>query len=116
MERLTIAFGAALILTGVVAYFATGQESVTALIPAFFGLPLGIAGLVALRPGWRSPGLYAAVGLALLLALGTLQGIFGLLGGEVSTANAINSALFVVSVGFVVLCIRELRGGSRSSR
>ncbi|AHY48082.1 Hypothetical Protein RradSPS_2799 (plasmid) [Rubrobacter radiotolerans] len=116
MARLTIVFGAALVLTGVIAYFATGRESVTALIPAFFGVPIGIAGLVALRPGWGSYGLYAAMALAALLALGTLRGIFGLLGGEVSTANAINSALFVVSVVFVALGVAEVRRGSRGTR
>lgn len=116
MARLTITFGAALVLTGVIAYFATGQESVTALIPAFFGGPIGIAGLVSLRPGWRSYGLYGAIVLAALLALGGLQGIFGLLGGEISTANVINSVLLVASAVFVALCVRELRGDRSSAR
>ena len=71
MARLTVAFGAALILIGVITYFATGQESVTALIPAFIGGPVLLAGLVLLRNEWRSYGLYAAAGLVLLLALGT---------------------------------------------
>ena len=63
MARLTVAFGAALILIGVITYFATGQESVTALIPAFVGGPVLLAGLVSLRTEWRSYGLYAAAGL-----------------------------------------------------
>ena len=100
MARLTIAFGAALILIGVITYFATGQESVTALIPAFVGGPVLLAGLVSLRTEWRSYGLYAAAGLVLLLALGTLRGTFGLLGGEVSSATVINTVLLVASVGF----------------
>ena len=56
MARLTVAFGAALILIGVITYFATGQESVTALIPAFIGGPVLLAGLVSLRTEWRSYG------------------------------------------------------------
>jgi hypothetical protein len=76
MARLTVAFGAALILIGVITYFATSQESVTALIPAFIGGPVLVAGLVSLRTEWRSYGLYAAA--ALVLALGTLRGTFGL--------------------------------------
>ena len=116
MARLTITYGAALILTGVIAYFATGQESATALIPAFVGAPIGIAGLVSLRPEWRSYGLYGAIVLVVLLALGSLRGIFGLLDSEISTANVINSVLFVVSIAFVSLCVRELRGGLRSAR
>ena len=113
MARLTIAFGVALILIGVITYFATGQESVTALIPAFVGGPILLAGLVSLRPGWRSYGLYAAAGLVLLLALGTLRGTFGLLGGEISPATVINAVLLVASVGFVALCVRDLRSQNR---
>ena len=45
MARLTVAFGAVLILTGVITYFATGRESVTALIPAFIGGPIVLAGV-----------------------------------------------------------------------
>src|ERR671913_924914 len=108
MARLTVAFGAALILIGVITYFATGQESVTALIPAFIGGPVLLAGLVSLRTEWRSYGLYAAAALVvLLLALGTLRGTFGLLGGEVSSATVINAVLLVASVGFVALCVRD---------
>jgi hypothetical protein len=113
MARWTVAFGAALILIGVITYFATGQESVTALIPAFVGGPVLLAGLVSLRTEWRSYGLYAAAGLVLLLALGTLRGTFGLLGGEVSSATVINAVLLVASVGFVALCVRDLRSRNR---
>jgi hypothetical protein len=116
MARLTVAFGAVLILTGVITYFATGRESVTALIPAFIGGPIVLAGLVSLRPGWRSYGLYAAAGLALLLALGTLRGTFGLLGGEFSPATVINTVLLVASIGFVALCVREIRDRNRIRR
>ena len=112
MARLTVAFGAALILIGVITYFATGQESVTALIPAFIGGPVLLAGLVSLHTEWRSYGLYAAAGLV-LLALGTLRGTFGLLGGEVSSATVINAVLLVASVGFVALCVRDLRSRNR---
>jgi hypothetical protein len=102
-----------LILTGVISYFATGQESVTALIPAFVGGPTLLAGLISLRPEWRSYGLYAAAGLGLLLVLGTLRGVFGLFGGELSPATVINTVLFVASMGFLALFVRDLRGRNR---
>lgn len=108
MARLTVGFGAVLILTGVVLYFATAQQSVTALIPAFVGGPLLIAGLVSLRPEWRSYGLYAAASLVLLLAIGTLRGTFGLLGGEGSSATVTNTILLIASIGFLALCARNL--------
>src|ERR671911_619556 len=92
VARLTVAFGAALILIGVITYFATGQQSVTALIPAFIGGPVLLAGVVS---------------------LGTLRGTFGLLGGEVSSATVVNAVLLVASVGFVALCVRDLRSRNR---
>lgn len=112
MSRTIAAFGAALILVGVIAYFATGTASLTPLIPAFAGAPILLAGLVSTRPGWRSFGLYTATTLATLLALGTLRGTFGLVGGEVSTATVMNAALLVASLAFVALCVREI-GRSR---
>jgi hypothetical protein len=69
--------------------------------------------LVSLRTEWRSYGLYAAAALVLLLALGTLRGTFGLLGGEASSATVISTVLLVASVGFVALCVRDLRSGNR---
>jgi hypothetical protein len=108
MARSTVAFGAALVLIGVITYFDTGQESVTALIPVFIGAPVLLAGLVSLRTEWRSYGLYAAAALVLVLALGTLRGTFGLLGGEISPATVINAVLLVASVGYVALCVRDL--------
>jgi uncharacterized membrane protein (DUF441 family) len=54
VARATIVFGVGLILVGVFAYLATGGASVTALIPALVGVPMLLAGVVALRVGWRS--------------------------------------------------------------
>ena len=113
MAGVTIGFGVGLILVGVITYIATGGASVTALIPAFVGVPVLLAGIVALRAGWRLYGLYAACALSALMALGTLRGVIGLLGGTVSTATVINTVLLVTSVGFLLLCTREIRAGHR---
>ena len=111
MARATIVFGVGLILVGVFTYLATGGASVTALIPTLVGVPMLLAGVVALRAGWRRYGLYAACALALLMGLGTLRGVIGLLGGQVSTATVINAVLLVASVVFLVFCFREIQGG-----
>ncbi|WP_047864209.1 hypothetical protein [Rubrobacter aplysinae] len=108
MSRLTLGFGVVLVLTGVISYFAMGRQSVTALIPAFIGVPLSLAGLVSMQPRWRSYGLYAAAGLGLLLSLGALRGVFGLLGGAFSFAAVVNTILFVASVGFLALWVRNM--------
>jgi len=44
MPSVTIALGVVLIILGLAGYFLTGAVSVTALIPAFFGLVLAVAG------------------------------------------------------------------------
>ena len=47
MAKITIAFGLILIVLGVAVFLATGSHAPTALIPAFFGVVLGIIGLLA---------------------------------------------------------------------
>lgn len=84
MSRLTVAFRAVLIVVGVFTYFATGGASVTALILAFIGVPMVVAGLLIARPGLRPVVLYSTMALALVMGLGSLRGVTGLLGGEVS--------------------------------
>ena len=94
-----------------ITYFATARRR-DGRDPAFIGGRF--PGLVSLRTEWRSYGLYAAAaGLVVVLALGTLRGTFGLLGGEVSSATVINAVLLVASVGFVALCVRDLRSRNR---
>ena len=74
MPRLTLAFAAVLILLGLVAFFGlqeAGDRSVTALIPAFFGIVFGILGLLATRPGLRKHAMHGAAVLTLLAMGGT---------------------------------------------
>jgi hypothetical protein len=106
MARIIIGFGLLLILVGVIAYFATGRESITALLPAIAGIPVLIAGYLASRPGTQAIGEYGAIALAALLALGTLRGVTALIGGDVSVASVVNTGLLIVSVIFVVYAVR----------
>lgn len=115
MGKLTLGFGVVLILIGVITYFATGGASVTALIPAFIGVPMLVAGFLITRVSTRSLGLYLAIALALLMALGTLRGVAGLFGGEVSTATVVNVVLLLMSVGYLVVAARDIFATRRSS-
>jgi hypothetical protein len=114
MPNLTIVFGIALILTGAIVYFATGQESLTALLPSIAGIPIAIAGMVAMNPERQRTGLYVAAGLVTLLALGTLRGVAILIGGDASTASLVNTGLFILSVGYLVVFVYLMRVGSRA--
>jgi uncharacterized membrane protein len=109
MPNLTIAYGIVLILTGIVSWVGTGQESMTSLLPTIAGIPIAIAGMVAVNPQRRRLGLYIAAGLVAILALGTLRGVGILLGGDASTASIINTVLFVLSVGYLAVFVYRLR-------
>ena len=111
MPQITIALGALLILIGVGFYFGTGATSVTALIPAFLGIPITIAGLVASRERWRKHAMHAAVLVALLGFLGSARGLLSLpallSGAELArpaavAAQSITAVLCAVFVGLAV--------------
>ena len=109
MPQLTIAFAAFLILLGTGSWIAAGQSSFTALIPAFFGVPLGLAGAFALRPGWRKHAMHVAAVVALLGALGSLGRALPSLGsGEAPGLATITQLLMGVALSvFLVFCVRS---------
>ena len=73
MPLLTITVGSILVLLGLGSYLAFGRTSVTAMIPAFFGLPLLGLGFMALYANLRKHTLHAASVLVLIGFLGTVQ-------------------------------------------
>ena len=75
MPLVTVVFGIILIAMGAGGYFGTGSESVTALIPAFFGVPMVIAGLLARQEKFLKHAMHAAALLALLGAAGAGRGL-----------------------------------------
>lgn len=86
MARNTTLLGAALIVLGIAAYVITAAESITALIPMFFGLPLLALGRLAeTQEAKRKHYMHAAAGIALL--------------GFIGTVGAVRFALYLVSVG-----------------
>ena len=121
MAKLTIGFGLVLILIGVISYVATGGASVTALIPAFLGLPILLAGVLGLKENFRKHALHAALGLALLGLLGTLHGLTKLpallSGGDVERPAAVvaQSLTAVLCVAFLALGIRSFMNARRKA-
>jgi uncharacterized membrane protein len=113
MTRWTLVYAVALLLLGLGAYFGTGAQSVTALIPAFLGLPVLICGLVALKTGRPKVPAHIALVFALLGVVGGAMGLAQLpallSGGEVArpTATVTQSILFFLSVAYLVLGIRS---------
>ena len=112
MPILTIAYGTLLILIGVGGYVATGQASITALIPAFIGLPIEICGVIARNEKYLKHAMHGAAGLALIATLGTARGLLQLpaaLGGTAERPAAVisQSLVAVLSIIFLVFCVRS---------
>ncbi|MBT8486832.1 MAG: hypothetical protein HKO59_01175 [Phycisphaerales bacterium] len=114
MTRLTLALAVVLIGLGLYAYFVLSGDtrSVTALIPAFFGVAFGVAGLVGLRPAARKHAMHAAAALAVLGLLGTARGLMQLptyfsdrATLERPSATLVQSIMAILCVLFVVAAV-----------
>jgi uncharacterized membrane protein len=121
MAKITIGLGLVLIALGLGSYFGTGRASVTALIPAFFGLPLLLLGLVALNERMRKTTIHIAAVIGLLGFAGTVSGLMKLpvllTGGELArpAAVAVQAAMVIVCLVFVLLCVWSFIKARRAS-
>jgi hypothetical protein len=119
MVQSTRLFGVVLVTVGVGAYLVTGGESVTALLPAFLGLPIFVLGLVAGGPDRRRGALITAWVLALLGAVGTAMNVVELpallTGGDVErpTAVAVSTITALLCLVYLVVAGRWLFAGRR---
>ncbi len=105
MARLTITIGILLTLLGVAFYVgltvaAGTYPSVTALIPAFAGLPILLLGVAALKESIRK---HAMHGVSLLALLGFLLPV-GRLGLQVARGAEIKKTVLMSLVLMAVLC------------
>jgi nitrate/nitrite transporter NarK len=117
VAKITIAFGAFLIVLGLFGYFGTNTASWTPLIPTFFGLPLAFLGGLALKEHRRKHAMHAAV---LVGLVGFLGGAISFclpfyLGSEVKPIAAIMKALMALTCAvFVGLCIKSFVDARRA--
>jgi len=113
MPGTTITVGVLLVLVGTVGYLQSGMASVTALIPAFFGVVLALLGLLARDDRRRAIAMHIAVALAVVGCLATLRGVFQfpalLSGGDVARPLAVASqaATFFLLLFLVIRFVRS---------
>jgi len=112
MPSVTINFGRVLVLIGAFGYiygYTSGRVSITALIPAFFGLILLILGYAArAKESFRKHLMHVAVIVALLGFLASAGRLLSKL-SEISLSAAVVSqaAMALVCLLFVISCIRS---------
>lgn len=108
MARTTVVFGVLLIALGLVGYFGTGRVSVTALIPAGFGIVLAVLGALSFDERRRKHTMHAAAAIGVIGFLGTARALFQLLtGGAASSAVLARAAMATLMAVFVGLCVRS---------
>jgi uncharacterized membrane protein len=112
MVLLTRLLGVVLVVVGVGAYVLTGAEHVTALLPAFLGVPILVLGLVAGGESRQRPAIIAATVLAVLGVLGTAMNVAelpDLVAGE----DVERPAAVITSAITAVLCLVYAVAGIR---
>ncbi|HVM19315.1 MAG TPA: hypothetical protein VM307_05075 [Egibacteraceae bacterium] len=120
MTTITRLLGATLIVVGIVAYVATGADSITALLPAFLGALILVLGVVAARPAAHRHAIHGALVLALLGLLGTLMNVAELpavlAGRDVERPGAVvaSSVTAVLCLVYLVLGVRSFIAARRN--
>lgn len=112
MAKLTILVANILIFMGVGGYVASDMVSFTALIPAFFGVPLEILGILALAESRRKHAMHGAVMVALIGFLGSVPGLLKvgqLMAGEAERPMAVGmqAAMAILLAIYIALCVRS---------
>lgn len=120
MPTTSITFGILLVIIGASGYLYgmnTGTASITALIPAFFGIALVICGAVArTSEGLRKHLMHVAVAIALLGFIMTAGRLLMKIGElAVSPAVVSQASMAAVCLVFVILAIRSFAAARSNS-
>lgn len=125
MAKVTIIFAILLIALGLVGYFGTGAVHPTALIPAWWGVALGIGGLLAISPSESRRKIFMHVNVTIGL-LGFIGAVVVAIQGYVSATSAGHApdmaafasklTMAVLLLIYVLLCVRSFIAARRSVR
>lgn len=120
MARVTIGFGAALVVLGIIGFVGSGASSVTALIPTFFGAVFVALGVVGSAEERRALAMHVAAFLAIVGIMGSITGLVDLpdllAGNDLDRpwAVAVQSIMAVVLVVYLVLAVRSFIAARRA--
>lgn len=125
MAKVTLIFAVLLILLGLVGFLGTGSAHPTALIPTWFGLALGVGGVLAISPSESRRKLFMHINVTI--------GLLGFLGAAVEAvrgyvhasaaglppdliALASKLAMAALLLIYVLLCVRSFIAARRSGK
>ncbi|HTW60987.1 MAG TPA: hypothetical protein VMD55_04215 [Terracidiphilus sp.] len=123
MAKVTLVFAALLIALGLAGYFGTGHQHPTALIPAWWGLAMGVFGFLAISPneGRRKLFMHINVTIGALGCVGAvvvaIQGYGAARSAGVEpdhialAAKLVMAALLAI---YVMLCVQSFLDARRS--
>jgi hypothetical protein len=123
MAKVTLVFAVLLIALGLAGYLGTGSQHPTALIPTWFGVALGVFGILAISPSESRRKLFMHINVTI--------GLLGFLGGA---SESIRGYLHAKSTGvepdaialaskltmtgllllYVILCVRSFIAARRA--
>jgi hypothetical protein len=125
LAKVTLIFAVLLIGLGLAGFFGTGSMHITALIPTWFGLALGLFGMLAMSPSPGRRKLYMHVNVTIGL-LGFLGAAAEAIRGYVHAASAglppdpialtskiMMAALLLI---YVALCVRSFIAARRAGK
>jgi len=113
MPKLAVVYGLIFILMGLISYFGISSESITALIPAFFGIPMLVLGWLGLNEKFLKHTMHGAAVLMLLGFFGTIGGLikfFKMLGGvqpERPAAVTVQAIMAVMCLVFLIFAVKS---------
>ena len=110
MPKVGVFTGLVLVALGVGAYLGSGRESVTALIPAFFGIPLVLTSALSFNEKLLKMGMHIAATIGLLgfiAPLGRLISVAIKGKFEMNMATSCMIGMSIVCLLFVLLCVKS---------
>ena len=108
VSTIVIVIGVLLIILGLYGRFGTGTKSMTALIPAFFGIPITVLGILDMSASSNIMLIITAV-IALLGAGGASNVIKDLRnGGGTPTSRASRIIMIVLCLILLVVCLLQI--------
>jgi hypothetical protein len=119
--KVTLVFAVLLVVLGLVGFIGTGSEHLTALIPTWVGLALGVFGFLAISPSERRRKLFMHINVTIGL-VGFVGVFFEILRSLTSSKEIDGTALMAKTTMawllliYVILCVRSFVAARRSGK